>query len=89
MLKRVIRHIIFPGIFPVFFFVIAATPVEVLGCYNRGMVALITALISAFLALGAALLALWRRSRGDLETHWFILSTLIFVIPAIGLIILA
>jgi hypothetical protein len=45
-MKRVIYHVILPAIMPVLFFVIALTPVEVLGCLVRGLIALLIALIS-------------------------------------------
>ena len=88
-LKRIVLHLVLPAILPVFFFVIAATPVEVLGCYNRGLIALITALISSLLALTSVLIAIWRRNHGDLQSHWFVFTALVLVIPIIGLLILA
>jgi hypothetical protein len=45
-MKRVIYHVILPAIMPVLFFVVALTPVEVLGCLIRGLIALLIALIS-------------------------------------------
>ena len=73
----------------VLFFIVASTPVEVLGCTVRGLIALLIALISGLAALGAAIIGLKGRMRHDPKAIWWVTSTLILVIPVIGMIILA
>jgi hypothetical protein len=55
-MKRIAYHVILPTIMPVLFFVVASTPVEVLGCLVRGLIALAIAFISGLAALGAAII---------------------------------
>jgi hypothetical protein len=84
-----VRHILLPSIMPVLFFAVAATPVHVLGCRTRGLLAFMIALVSVLAGLGAAIMALKGRMRGDIHTTWWIATALILVIPAVGLLILA
>jgi len=74
---------------PVLFLAVALTPVEVLGCFVRGLIALLIALISGLAALVAAIVGLKGRVRRDRNSIWWVLSTLILVIPVIAMIILA
>jgi hypothetical protein len=88
-MKRIIYHIIVPAIMPTAFFAIASTPVEVLGCRTRGLMALLIALTSGLAALGAAIIGAKGRVRGDTNTIWWVRSTLILVIPVVALILMA
>ncbi len=88
-MKRIANHIIIPAMMTVLFFVVALTPVEVLGCLMRGLIALLIALISGLAALVAVIIALKGRVRHDKNSIWWVLTTLILVIPVIALIILA
>ena len=74
---------------PVLFFAVALTPVEVLGCFLRGLIAMLIALISGLAALVAVIVGTKRRVRHDKNSIWWVLSTLILVIPVIAMIILA
>jgi hypothetical protein len=88
-MKRIANHIIIPAMMTVLFFVVALTPVEVLGCFIRGIVAMLIALISGLAALAAALIGAKGRMRHDRNSIWWVMSTLILVIPVIAMIILA
>ena len=83
------RHIVLPSIAPILFFIVAATPVELLGCRTRGLLAIAIALTSALAGLGAATAAVTRRIRGDAQSVWWIATALILSIPAVGVLILA
>ena len=78
---------------PVLFFVVASTPVEVLGCFMRGLIAMLIALISGLAALGAAVIGAKGGAKGrvrhDRNRIWWVMSTLILVIPVIAMIVLA
>jgi len=37
MMKKITRHLIIPVVVTVLFFAVAALPVEILGCRNRGL----------------------------------------------------
>ena len=88
-MKRIVNHIMIPATMSVLFFIVASTPVEVLGCFVRGLIALLIALISGLAALGAALIGLKGRVRHDQNATWWVISTLILVIPVIAMIVLA
>ena len=88
-MNHIIYNILIPAIMPILFLAIAATPVEVLGCRNRGLIAFMIALISGLASLGAAIMAIRGRMRNDLDTIRWIITSLILVIPVIALIILA
>jgi hypothetical protein len=88
-MKRIIYHIIIPTFMLVAFFVVALMPVEVLGCFMRGLTALLISFVSGLGALGAAIIGAKRRGRGDKNAIWWVTSTLILVIPVIAIIIMA
>ena len=74
---------------PVLFLIIVLTPAEVLGCAVRGLIALLIALISGLAGVGAAIIGLKGRVRRDPNAIWWVMSTLILVIPVIAMIVLA
>jgi RsiW-degrading membrane proteinase PrsW (M82 family) len=88
-MRRNIYHIILPAIMPIIFFAVAETPVEVLGCARRGIIAFLIALISGLAALGAAIMSIKGRVRKDEHSIWWVVSSLILTIPVIALLILA
>jgi len=88
-MKRIVSHVIIPAIMPAVFFAIALTPVEVLGCRTRGLIALLIALFSGLAALGAAIIGVKGRIRGDIYSIWWVASSMILTSPVIALIILA
>lgn len=58
------------------------TPKEAIGCANRGLAALGLAFLSLAASFVMTALALARRSRSREESLWFILSAILFVLPA-------
>lgn len=92
-----VYHVIVPAIMPTLFFIVALTPVTVLGCLLRGLIAMLISLVSGLAALAAAIIATRGRTKGgsrgkvryDENSIWWVLSTLILVIPVIAMIILA
>jgi hypothetical protein len=83
------RHIIFPSLAPLLFFAVATTPVELLGCRTRGLLAVSIALASVLAGLGAAIMAIKGRLQGDSQSHWWVGSALILAVPAVGVLVLA
>jgi hypothetical protein len=61
----------------------------VLGCFVRGHIALLIALISGLAALVTVIIEFKGRVRHDKNSTWWVMSTLILVIPVIAMIILA
>ncbi len=87
LMSPLLRHILLPAIAPLLFFVVAATPVEVLGCRTRGLLAFAIALASVLAGLGAAIMAVRGRLRSEPNTGWWIASALVLAIPAVVLLI--
>jgi hypothetical protein len=88
-MRRVIYHIILPAIMPIIFFAVARTPVEVLGCARRGIIAFLIAVVSGLAALGSAIMGVKGRMRKEEHSIWWVVSSLILTIPVIALLILA
>jgi hypothetical protein len=88
-MERIVNHIIIPIMMAVLFFVVVLTPVEVLGCFVRGVVALLIAVISGLAALVMVIIGLKGRVRHDRNSIWWVMSSLILVIPVVAMIILA
>ncbi len=88
-MNRIIRFLALPALVPIFFFAVAATPVEVLGCRNRGLLAVMIALAGALAALGAAIMGAKGRIQRDAQAHWWAISALVLAIPAVAIILIA
>ena len=88
-MKRIVNHIIIPAMMAALFLIVASTPVEVLGCFVRGLIALLIALISGLAALVTVIIGLKGRLRHDKNSVWWVLSTLILMVPVVAMIILA
>jgi hypothetical protein len=86
---KLLRHLILPAIVPGLFLLVASTPVTVLGCRNRGLLAVAI----TFLGLGGAAAAVYRvhveRRRGGGDILWWTATALILMVPAVGLLLLA
>ncbi len=87
--RRILRHVIIPAFLVTLFLLIVSTPVEVIGCRNRGFIAVTIALVSALSALGAVIRGLVERIRGDSTSIWWITSALILMLPALIVVIIA
>jgi hypothetical protein len=88
-MKRIVYHVVIPAFMVVAFFVVALMPVEVLGCFMRGLIALLISSVSGLAALGVAIIGAKGRVRGDKNAIWWVTSTLILVIPVVAIIIMA
>jgi uncharacterized membrane protein HdeD (DUF308 family) len=83
------KHIIYPLTLTAIFFVNAFTPVSVLGCQTRGLAALAIALTCGLSSLLAAIAGIRSKVRKDTNAGWWIVSSIILLIPVAALIILA
>ncbi len=88
-MNRLISYILIPAIMPAFFFLIALSPIEVLGCRTRGLLALLIAFVSGLAALVTAITGVKGRMRGDANSKWWIMSTLVLAIPVVAMIVMA
>jgi len=88
-MTRSFRYVVLPALAPAAFFLIASTPVEMLGCVNRGLMALGIATVSVIGGLILAVKSRLGRKRGDPDAAWWALSALILAIPPAALLVLA
>ncbi len=92
-MQKLIYHILIPAFAPIIFYRIVITPVEILGCRTRGLLAFSTALLSGLAALAIAFIQVRRKARGDSgsikDTAWWTATILILAIPVIALLVLA
>jgi hypothetical protein len=89
MNNQIYRHILLPAFAPVLFLVVATTPVDVLGCATRGLLAVAIAFLSVLAGLASAFVGARGRTRGNPDANWWATSALILAMPAVLLIILA
>jgi ABC-type transporter Mla maintaining outer membrane lipid asymmetry permease subunit MlaE len=88
-MKRSVRIFLFPSIMTVLFFATALSPIQMLGCRTRGLLALVIALASGVAAVCTAALGLRGRIRGDSDAIKWVIITPIQTLPVIGMLILA
>ncbi len=88
-MNPIIRFLALPALVPSFFSVVVPTPVELLGCRNRGLLAVMIALAGALAALGAAIMGTKGRIQRDPKAHWWVISALVLAIPAVAIILIA
>jgi len=87
--KRILAHFVVPAFIPALFFGIASTPVSLLGCRTRGLLALLVTLLGALAALAAAARGIWEKRRNGPYAVWWLVSSLILVIPAVYIVAIA
>ena len=76
-------------ILAILFFINAATPVDIIGCYTRGLVTAIIGLICGLAAVACATIAFKKRMDKDPSDEQWILLSLVLAIPLVALIFLA
>jgi hypothetical protein len=89
MNNQIYRHILLPAFAPLLFLVVATTPVDVLGCATRGLVAVAIAFLSVLAGLVSAFVGVRGRVRCNPDSSWWATSALILAIPAVLLILFA
>jgi uncharacterized membrane protein YjfL (UPF0719 family) len=89
MNNRIYRHILLPAFAPVLFLVVATTPVDVLGCVNRGLLAVAIAFLSVLAGLASAFIGARGKRRGNPDANWWATSALILAMPAVLLTLFA
>jgi hypothetical protein len=82
-------HVLLPAILPALFFLVASTPVEVLGCFTRGLLALLIAFTGLIGGLAAAINAGKQKGARNPKATWWVVTALFLSIPAAALIFLA
>ena len=84
-MRPFVRHVGIPTLAPLALYALYLTPVTVFGCLNRGLMALGVVLISSLGAFTTIGFAMRERLRGRSAT-WWLLSTLILVLPLVMIV---
>jgi hypothetical protein len=77
----VVKHIALPASAPVAVIGLYFTPVLLFGCVNRGLLAVAIVLVSAIAACVTTGKGIRARAQGRPSANWWLLSTLILVMP--------
>ena len=80
-MNAVVKHIALPATAPVAVIGLYFTPVLVFGCMNRGLLAVAIVLVSAVAACVTTGRGVRARAQGLPSANWWLLSTLILVMP--------
>ena len=80
-MNAVVKHIALPATAPVAIIGLYFTPVLVFGCMNRGLLAVAIVLVSAVAACVTTGRGVRARAQGLPSANWWLLSTLILVMP--------
>jgi hypothetical protein len=79
--NAVVKHIVLPAAAPIAIVGLYFTPVLVFGCVNRGLLAVAIVLVSAVAACVTTGKGVRARTQGLPTANWWLLSTLILVMP--------
>lgn len=82
-MNRVVKHILIPAIGPVAIVGLYLTPVSLIGCVNRGLLALAVVLISLVAGIVMGLVGLRARREDPQSRWWWIASMVILMVPAL------
>ena len=84
--SRTVRHVLLPAIAPLAIVGLYFTPVSLIGCADRGLLALLVVGLSTIAAFVTVGFAMRGRARGDPASSWWILSALILTLPLVLLL---
>ncbi len=80
------KHILLPLLATALFFADAAIPVELVGCRNRGLIAVFIGISAGIMGVFSAIKALGYRVHGKTNSYLWVVRSLIFAIPAIFIV---
>jgi len=79
--NAIVRHIALPAAAPCAVIGLYFTPVLLFGCVNRGLLALAIVVVSAIAACVTTRKGVRAKAQGLPSANWWLLSTLILVMP--------
>jgi hypothetical protein len=83
------RYAALPALMNVLFFAVALSPVHLLGCKTRGLLALLIAFVSGIAAIVTAVLALKGKVKSEAGSERLILTTLLLAIPVVAMLMMS
>lgn len=88
-MRPVTQYILLPLLSPLLFFLAVANPGDILTCRMRGLTCVLIALASVIAALVVTIIGAKKKHHKDPAYTWWLMSSLILAVPAIGVILLA
>jgi hypothetical protein len=82
-MNALVKHAILPAIAPALIVGLYFTPVEWIGCANRGLAALGVVFIAFAIGIVMAVRALRLRGLDDTASRWFLISACILALPVL------
>ena len=82
-MDRITKHILLPAVAPAAIVGLYFTPVALIGCVNRGLLALAVVLVSLLAGIAAGLVGIKARQRDPGSRWWWIATLLILATPAL------
>lgn len=79
----VLKHIVLPATATVAVIALYLTPAALLGCVTRGLIAVVVVGVSLLAALVTVGVGLKKRIRGEKGSEWWIVTTVILMLPAL------
>jgi len=77
------KHILVPAIAPIAIVALYLTPVSLVGCVNRGLMALVVVFISLTAGIVTGALGVRARVKSAPASGWWIASTCVLATPAL------
>ncbi len=88
-MKSHLRFVAYPMFLSILFFCVALSPVGLLGCKLRGLLAFAIALASGIAGIATGIKAVQSRIQGSADSSWWMLSTALLAIPLAAALALA
>ena len=82
-MERIAKHILIPAVAPAAIIGLYFTPVTLIGCVNRGLLALAVVLVSLLAGIAVGLVGIKARQRNPDSRWWWIATLLILATPAL------
>jgi len=79
--NAVLRHLVLPALAPIAIVGLYFTPVSLIGCANRGLLALAVAAVATVAAVVCVTFAFRTRGRSDRADLWWAVSALVLTLP--------
>jgi len=86
VMDRVTRHVLLPLVAPAAIVALYFTPVSLIGCANRGLIALAVAVIALVAGIAVGIAGLKARRDDPDSRWWFIASMSILALPVLLLL---
>ena len=82
-MRLLVKHVALPSLAPAAIVGLYFTPVSLIGCVNRGLIALAIVFLSLITGIALGIFALRARRKGDAGSAWRVISILILTLPAL------